>query len=156
QPAPTGRDAYRFIRGSKTGLSPAAICYACADYLAMADPDSRTATLTRLAADPGSPGRLMKLTEDVILDALEQTARTAGDIHLGAPAGITQLALDAPPARVAKTVLWLHHSERRPDVPLPTGDVAGPAARSAQQASLFALTAVTQEREGAYSERPAR
>jgi hypothetical protein len=157
QPAPTGRDTYRFVRGAKPGLSAAAISYSCLDFLATTDPDSRTATVTRLATDPGSPGNLMKLSEDVILDALEQTTRTAGDIRIAAPAGITQLALDAPAARVAKTVLWLHHHERRPDVPLPTGDVAGPLARLADQVSQFTLSAeVEQEREAAYGERAAR
>ena len=76
----------------------------------------------------------------MILDALEQTTQTAGDIRIAAQvSGITQVALDAPAARVAKTVLWLHHRERRPDVPLPTSDVAGPVARLADQASLLAL-----------------
>jgi Protein of unknown function (DUF4007) len=157
QPAPTGRDTYRFARGTKPGLSAAAICYSCLDFLATTDPDSRTATLTRLATDPGSPGKLMKLGEDVILDALEQTTQTAGDIRIAAPAGITQVALDAPAARVAKTVLWLHHRERRPDVPLPTSDVAGPAARLADQANLLALPAEAEEQhEGARGERAAR
>ena len=71
------------------------ITYACLDYLATADPDSRTATLTRLSADPGSPGRLMKLPQEAIQDALEETARKVADIRLAAPAGITQLVLDA-------------------------------------------------------------
>jgi len=141
QPAPSGRNTYRFVRGDKPGLSAVAIAYACLDYLATTDPDSRTATLTRLSSDPGSPGRLMKLTEDVIQDALEDTVRTAGDIRIAAPAGITQLVLDAPPARVAKTVLWLHHRERRPNLPLPTIDVAGRSARDADPVSQLALTA---------------
>src|SRR6266702_1445448 len=145
QPAPAGRNTYRFIRGAKPRLSSAAISYACLDFLATADSDSRTATLTRLSTDPGSPGRLMKLNEDVILDALEGTARTVGDIRIAAPAGITQLVLDAPPARVAKTVLWLHHRERRPDLPLPTTEVAGRSARAADPASQLALSSLLEE-----------
>ena len=141
QPAPTGRNTYRFVRGYKPSLSAAAITYACLDYLAITDPDSRTATLTRLTSDPGSPGRLMKLTEDVVRSSLEDTARKVGDIRIAAPAGITQLVLGAPSARVAKTVLWVHHRERRPDLPVPASDVAGRSARAADPRSQLALTA---------------
>jgi hypothetical protein len=139
QPAPAGRNTYRFIRGAKPSLSSAAISYACLDFLAATDSHSRTATLARLSTDPGSPGRLMKLTEDVILDALERTQQVVGEIHIAAPAGIMQLILDAPPARLAKTVLWLHHCERRPDLPLPATDVAGRPARAADPASQLML-----------------
>jgi hypothetical protein len=141
QPAPTGRNTYRFVRGDKPGLLAAAISYACLDYLATTDPDSRTATLTRLSSDPGSPGRMMKLTEGVIQGALEDTARGVGDIQIAAPAGITQLVLGAPPALVAKTVLWVHHRERRPDLAIPVSDVAGRFARAADQSNQLALMA---------------
>jgi hypothetical protein len=141
QPAPAGRNTYRFIRGDKPTLAADAITYACLDYLATIDPDTRTATLTRLSSDPGSPGRLMKLTEDVILGALEDTAQRVGDIRIAAPAGITQLMLGAPPARIAKTVLWVHHRERRPGVLVPSNDVAGRPARAADPGSQLALTA---------------
>ncbi len=145
QPAPTGRNTYRFVRGEKPGLSAAAITYACLDYLATTDPDSRTATLTRLSADPGSPGRLMKLTQETIQDALEEIARKVTDIRLATPAGITQLALSAAPAHAAKTVLCLYYSERRPAVQRPDTDVAGPFARAADQPSQLALTSLLEE-----------
>jgi Protein of unknown function (DUF4007) len=140
QPAPAGRNTYRFVRGEKPGLSAAVITYACLDYLATTDPDSRTATLTRLSADPGSPGRLMKLTQETIQYALEEIARKDIDIRLAAPAGITQLALHTHPARAAKTVLFLHYSERRPDLQPPGTDVAGLPARAADPLSQQELT----------------
>lgn len=140
RPAPAGRDTYRFVRGAKPGLSAAAITYACLDYLAITDPDSRTASLTRLSSDPGSPGRLMKLTEDVIQSALEDTARGVAGIRMAAPAGVTQLVLDMPPIQLAKAVLWSHHRERRSGVPVPVCHVAGPLARAADPASRLGLT----------------
>lgn len=155
QPAPAGRNTYRFIYGFKPGLSAAVIAYACLDYLATTDPDSRTATLTRLSSDPGSPGRLMKLTEEVIRDSLEETASAVVDIRIAAPAGITQLALDAPPAHIAKTVLWLHHRQRQPDLPLPSTDVAGPSARTADQTSQLTLTSLPEARRKPISSRSA-
>ncbi len=142
QPTPAGRSTYRFARGEKPGLSAAVIAYACLDYLATTDPDSRTATLTRLSADPGSPGRLLKLPQETIQDALEEIARRVADIRLAAPAGITQLALTIDPVHAAKTVLCLHYGERRPDLQRPGTDVAGLAARAADQLSQLELPAL--------------
>jgi hypothetical protein len=139
QPAPVGRNTYRFIYGAKPGLSAAVVTYACLDYLATTDADSRTATLTRLSSDPGSPGRLMKLTEEVIRDGLEETAKIVANIRIAAPAGITQLVLNAAPAHIAKTVLWLHHRERQPGLRRPETDVAGQSARAADYASQAEL-----------------
>lgn len=139
QPAPAGRYTYRFIRGTKPGLSAAAITYACLDYMSTVDPGSRTASLTRLSSDPGSPGRLLKLSDDVIQSALEETARTVDGIRLAAPTGTLQLALNAPPELLARAVLWVHHRERRPGLQTPTVDVAGPGAREADPASRLTL-----------------
>jgi hypothetical protein len=146
QPAPAGRDTYRFIRGAKPGLCPAVITYACLDYVATADPGSRTASLTRLAADPGSPGRLLKLSEDVIRLALEETARTVDGIRLASPAGTLQLTLSKSPELLAKAVLWQHHRERLPNLRFPETDVAGPVARAADSASTLALHSGALER----------
>lgn len=139
QPAPAGRDTYRFVRGFKPGLSPSAIAYACLDYMATSDPGSRTASLTRLAADPGSPGRLLKLTEDVIQLALEEISHTVSGIGIAAPAGALQLTLSKSPELLAKAVLWRHHRERRPNLGLPEPEIAGPAARRADPISKLAL-----------------
>ncbi len=142
QPSPAGQGVYRFARGVKPTLSPAAITYACLDYVAMTDPHSKTVSLTRLTVDPGSPGRLLKLTEDVIEAALEKSAAAVHGMRLARPAGATQLALDDDPTRLAKAVLWEHHHNRLPNLALPHVELAGPAARSsllsAEQACLVA------------------
>lgn len=145
QPAPDRGNRYRFVHGEKPGLSAAVITYACLDYLAITDSSSRTATLTRLSADPGSPGRLLKLTQEDIQNALEEITRKVTDIRLASPAGITQLALSIPSAHAAKTVLCLHYSERRPDIRRPDTDVAGPSARAVDQANQMAFTSLLEE-----------
>lgn len=145
QPAPAGRDTYRFVPGTKPGLSSAPIAYACLDYMATADPGSRTASLSRLSSEPGSPGRLLKLSEDQVRSALEDTAGIVDGIGLAAPTGTLQLALDAPPERLARAVLWTHHRARRPSVQFPTADVAGPRAREADTASKYLLAAPSAE-----------
>ena len=76
-----------------------------------------TSTLTRLATDPGSPGRILKLAEADLLEAIEEVAADHEGIHLGSPAGVTQLAFDADPGDLATDVLHRHYSARRPDLP---------------------------------------
>lgn len=107
RPTPGGgrKNAYRLIRGAKPTLPAVAVAYACLDYLSRSADGSATVTLTRLAADPGSPGRIMKLTEQEIAESLEAVSRTAGHLRLTRPAGSTQLAVSAPPAQVAYEVL---------------------------------------------------
>lgn len=107
------RNTYRVVRGTKPSLPAAAIAYACLDYLSRSADGSATVTLTRLATDPGSPGRIMKLTEQDIGDAIEQAARLAGHLRLTRPAGSTQLAVSAPPGQVAYEVLASRSAARR-------------------------------------------
>jgi hypothetical protein len=112
----SNRNGFRFVRGRKRNLPAAAITYACLDYLARSGEGSRTISLTRLAADPGSPGRIMKLTEQDIADAIEESAHAVTDLRLVRPAGSRQLAVDTGPALVALAVLIARHQYRNPDV----------------------------------------
>lgn len=138
-PAASGRDTYRFVRGVKPSLTPAAVTYACLDYLAATDPDARTVSLTRLTADGGSPGRLMRLTEKSVLAALEETATSVKGLDLASPAGATQLIVDGRPELVAQSVLHEHHMRRgRIETHLCGGAVAGPSARAAEGANVGA------------------
>lgn len=115
RPAPGAdrKNSYRLVRGVKPTLPPAAVAYACLDYMSRSSDGSLTVTLTRLAADPGSPGRIMKLTEQDIAEAIEQAARLAGNLRLTRPAGSTQLAISAPPGQVAYEVLASRSEARR-------------------------------------------
>lgn len=115
RPSPSGsrKGTYRIVRGAKPTLPAAAIAYACLDYLSRSVEGSTTVTLTRLATDPGGPGRIMKLTEQDIAEAIEETARVAGHLSLTRPAGATQLAVSAPPGQVAYEVLAARREARR-------------------------------------------
>ena len=107
------RNTYRLVRGAKPTLPAAAIVYACLDYMSQGSDGSSTVTVTRLTTDPGSPGRIMKLTEQDIAEAIEQTARVTGHLRLTRPAGSTQLAISAPPGQVAYEVLASRSEGRR-------------------------------------------
>lgn len=111
------KNTYRVVRGAKPTLPAVAVTYACLDYLSRSAAGSATITLTRLATDPGSPGRIMKLTEQDIAEAIEDSVRLAGHLKLVRPAGAKQLAVDAPPGRVAYEVLAARSQTRRTPSP---------------------------------------
>lgn len=118
QPAPgSRRNTYRMVRGSKAGLPAAAITYACLDYLSNNGDGTRTITLTRLAADPGSPGRIMKLTEGDIAEAIEESSTVVGHLRLARPAGSRQLVISAPAGDVAFELLAARHAQRGSELP---------------------------------------
>lgn len=133
RPSPgTKKNTYRVIRGSKPTLPAAAITYACLDYLSRGAENSRTITLTRLAADPGAPGRIMKLTEQDIADAIEESAGAVGHLRLARPAGSRQLAINAPAGDVAFEVLAARHAQRSSSLPsAPDFALVGSAATAA-------------------------
>lgn len=113
-PAPGAPGRYRFNRGPKPGLSPEVLVYACLDYVARNEPDARTATLTHLANDPGTPGRLLKLTEPAMHEAFLAVAERHEEVGVTSPAGAPQLAFEGDPAEVAGTLLYRHYERRRP------------------------------------------
>ncbi|MBE1548135.1 hypothetical protein GGC64_002143 [Mycobacterium sp. OAS707] len=113
----TKKNTYRMIRGSKPTLPAAAITYACLDYLSKGVEGSKTVTLTRLATDPGAPGRIMKVAEQDIAEAIEDSAAVVGHLRLMRPAGSRQLAISAPVNDVAFELLAARSAQRSADVP---------------------------------------
>jgi hypothetical protein len=125
------KNAYRIVRGSKPTLPAAAITYACLDYLARGVDGSRTVSLTRLATDPGSPGRIMKLTEQDIAEAIEESAAVVTHLNLARPAGSRQLTIDANPSVVALELLAARRQQQSSELP-PVTDfelIGSPATR---------------------------
>ncbi|WP_285184540.1 DUF4007 family protein [Rhodococcus sp. MEB041] len=116
QSSPGRGGRYRFVRGEKAGLPHEAITYCCLDYMSREANGSRTTSINRLATDPGSPGRLLKISEDQIRAAIESTAKAVPSIRLARPAGASQLAVDMEPEYAALAVLLARHSARRPDL----------------------------------------
>lgn len=96
---------YRFVVGPKPTLPIEIIVYACLDYLATTDPGGRTITLNRLASHPASPGRIFKLTEEDLVQALDQPRMIQTGLLVTASAGIRQLAVDGDPRQKAVDAL---------------------------------------------------
>lgn len=125
------RDSYRFVRGRKRSLPAAAITYACLDFMSRDGRNIRTISMTRLAVDPGSPGRIMKLTEQDIIDAIEESSRAVTGINIVRPAGSRQLAVETEPPLLALAVLCAQHDNRRLGIEgVKNLEVAGPTCTS--------------------------
>ncbi len=129
-PAPAARGAYRFNRGPKANLPALVVLYTALDYVARTQPDANTISVHRLTSEPGSPGRLLRLTETALLEALEESVPVVMSLGLASPAGSTQLVLDAAAENLALAALLAHHETRGRDVhAIPAGAVAGPQSR---------------------------
>ena len=97
--------SYRFVLGAKPTLPPEIVSYTALDYLARTETGGNTATLNRLAHEPGAPGHAFKLTEADMFAALQQTATTTNALELASPTGAPQLSWSGNPAVVANEVL---------------------------------------------------
>jgi len=96
---------HRFTLGPKPTLPSAIVAYAVLDYIDRTGSSGRTATLGRLAQEPGSPGRAFKLNETELLAALTPSVDRFDEMTLTAPAGVWQLAYSDDLERVATAVL---------------------------------------------------
>ena len=78
---------YRFVMGAKSTLPPEIVLYACADFLARVDAHAKTAVMSRLATEPGAPGRAFKLSEAEMVAMMEELAEGQGLIQLALACG---------------------------------------------------------------------
>ena len=104
-PSGLGDRHFRFALGAKPTLLPEVLTYACLDYMARTDPHSSSATISRLTADPGSPGRLFKLSEESLLESLEAGTSQEKSVSIAAPGGSPQLLVDGSASDRAEKLL---------------------------------------------------
>jgi hypothetical protein len=117
---------FRFVIGSKPSLPPAVVGYAALDYVARTGWTGNTATLTKLSADPGSPGRIFKIPEKGLFDALTEVAQRSPGVSMTAAAGAPQFTWDEDPATAATDLLVAYYGsdprlDRRPLAGLEAG-----------------------------------
>jgi hypothetical protein len=125
----TEKGVYRFVVGPKPTLPPAVAAFAALDFVARTDMSVRTVTVSRLATEPGGPGRAFKLTESALVDLLERAAQTHGEIEMTSQAGVPQLAIGDEPAIAGTELLYDHFRSRTKNVRFPgTALIAGPDA----------------------------
>ena len=120
---------YRFLIGPKVTLAPEVAAFACLDFVARTQTRSKTVNMSRLASEPGSPGKVFNLTETALADLLETAASSRNSqFALTSAAGVSQVALDDDPADIAKDLLWDHYRTFVDDCKAPSGYLAGPEA----------------------------
>ena len=112
--AATGR--YRFTLGPKPTLPSEVLAYAALDYIARTGTTGNTVTLSRLAYESGSPGRVFKLTEAELSEALEPTLECVDVLDLVTPTGAAQLSWRGDPTRIAVDVLNSYYRASPPDM----------------------------------------
>ena len=98
---------HRFALGAKPTLPSAVVAYAVLDYIAYREPRAKTVLLSRMADEPGAPGRAFRLTESELADALVPAVEflAGGKLALASPAGAAQLAWRGSPSRLADTIM---------------------------------------------------
>lgn len=83
---------YTFRIGAKATLPPEIIVATCLEYASYDQSRSKTLNLSRLLYEAGSPGRVFKLTEEALCEAIEKVARQNAQITLSDTAGLIQLS----------------------------------------------------------------
>jgi len=106
--------AYRLVIGPKPSLPPEVALYSALDFMARTDATSHTATVSRLATEPGSPGRAFKLTEADLTELLRRSVEEASGVRLTSSAGVPQLAYEEDAGLIAGRALWRYYQRLDP------------------------------------------
>jgi hypothetical protein len=97
---------YRFLMGAKPTLPPSVAAFICLDFISRTERSGNTVTVSSLAAEPGAPGRALKLTEPALIDLLERAALQHTEIELTSLAGVSQLSFEGDSAIAATEILY--------------------------------------------------
>jgi len=100
--SPTG---YRLAAGEPRQLPPEVVVAAALDYVAVTNPTSRTIALSRLANEPGAPGKAFRLGEEELTKMFEPLVQTHDALTLSAPAGSLQLGWKGTADKLAQQML---------------------------------------------------
>ena len=100
-------EKHRFTIGAKATLPSVVAAYSVLDYIAFSDPGANTVLLSRMADEPGAPGRVFRLNESELTETLRPAVELLadGDLALSSPAGAAQLAWKGDPSSLAETIL---------------------------------------------------
>ena len=96
---------YRFRLGPKPGLPPAILTYAALDHAARTRAGGHEVTISRLAHEPGAPGRAFKLTEGELLTAMKPTVDETESLRLSTTIGSIHLSWSQAPGKIARQIL---------------------------------------------------
>jgi hypothetical protein len=99
----------RFNFGGKPTLPSEIATFACLDFVSRTDRTARTTTINRLASEPGSPGRVFKLSESSLVQALEEASKLVPVVEVIGASGSVQLAWKKPLEESARILLLSYY-----------------------------------------------
>lgn len=119
---------HRLAIGAPRNLPGEIVLAAIMDFLAMTSTSASTASLSRLASEPGSPGRIFRLSEEGLGQLISPVVEGSDVLALTAPAGAIQLGWRGAPANIGHRLLCDYFGvDDDEDVP----PLVGPLSRAA-------------------------
>ena len=105
---------YRFTLGPKPTLPSEVVAYAVLDYVALTEVRGSTVTMSRLAHGSGAPGKVFRLTESELIDALRPSIDGEDALGLATPTGAVQLTWSEDAAAIATRLLDRYYEPAQP------------------------------------------
>jgi hypothetical protein len=109
QPSTSDRSGYRFLVGAKPTLPGHVFAAAVTDFVHRTGSTAQTINLSRALTEPGSPGRVFRLTDEAVLDLLTDAASGSSVFAVVTSAGAPQIKLEVPPREATNRLLAEHY-----------------------------------------------
>ena len=104
---------YEFQVGPKETLPAEIVVAACLEFAHASQNESSAMGISRLAHVPGSPGRVFKLPEAAIAEAIEILTHVQAGLYISDSAGLQQLQYEADPLEMSKAILNEYFAAQR-------------------------------------------
>jgi hypothetical protein len=104
---------YEFQVGPKETLPAEIIVAACLEFASISQNLSSTMGISRLAHMLGSPGRVFKLPESAIAEAIEKVSQSNDNLFISDSAGLQQLQYDVDPLEMSEDILDEYFAAQR-------------------------------------------
>ena len=104
---------YEFQIGPKETLPAEIIVAACLEFASISQNLSSTMGISRLAHMLGSPGRVFKLPESAIAEAIEKVSQSNDNLFISDSAGLQQLQYDGDPLEMSEDILDEYFAAQR-------------------------------------------
>jgi hypothetical protein len=109
----TRSNYYRVNLNAKPNLSSVVVLLSALDYLELFDPDAKTISFTRLAYEVNSPGKIFRISLDVLSGLLADSVSGIDGIAIASPGGVQQLVINQDISKVVRQVAIKHFGEVR-------------------------------------------
>jgi hypothetical protein len=96
---------YEFQVGPKETLPPEIIVATCLEFASISQNEGSTMGISRLAHGLGSPGRVFKLSEAAIAEAIEILSHRQAGLYISDSAGLQQLQYETDPLGLSEAIL---------------------------------------------------